>query len=78
MAYNTDAVISEAVRSAGLVRTASETPATQQLIQLNGRYYHVAITNLERTINITDGENAGRTKSPAADMIRDIVGVFVG
>lgn len=79
MAYNTDAVISEAVRSAGLVRAVSETPATtQQLVKLNGRYYHVAITNLERTINITDGENAGRTKPPAADMIRDIVGVFIG
>lgn len=77
MAYDTDLVIAEAVRSAGLVRQATETPVTQQLMQINSRYYHVAITKIERTINITDGENAGRTKPPVADMIRDIVGVFI-
>lgn len=77
MAYNTKTVIAEAIRSADMVRAASDTPTTQQLIQLNGRYYHVAITNLEMTINITDGENAGRTMPPSAEMIRDIVGVFI-
>lgn len=79
MAYNTNAVLLEAARSANMVRTATEVQGrTQRLIQLGGRYYHVAITKLKRTINITDGENAGRTMPPAADMIRDIVGVFIG
>ena len=79
MPYNSKAIIEEAVRSAALVQKAIEAPAnTQRLIQLGGRYYNVAITSIERTINITDGENAGRTMPPAADMIRDIVGVFIG
>lgn len=49
----------------------------QDLICLNGRYYNAAITSLKRTHNITDGENAGRTKPPLAEMIRDIIGTFV-
>ena len=49
----------------------------QNLIELNGRYYNAAITSLKRTHNITDGENAGRTKAPLAEMIRDIIGTFV-
>lgn len=49
----------------------------QDLIKLNGRYYNVAITSLKRSQNITDGENAGRTKPPLAEMIRDIIGNFV-
>ena len=49
----------------------------QDLIKLNGRYYNAAITSLKRTHNITDGENAGRTKPPLAEMIRDIIGTFV-
>lgn len=78
MALNIATVQSEAARSAALLQRATSDEETQSLIKLNGRYYHVAITNLERTINITDGENAGRTKPPAAEMIRDIVGVYVG
>ena len=77
MSYQTDLVVREAVRSAQMVAAASRTPAQQRLVQLNGRYYNVAITKLHRTINITDGENAGRTKPPQAAMIRDIVGVFI-
>lgn len=77
MAYQTNAVIQEAVRSARMVAEASRSPTQQRLIQLNSRYYNVAITKLHRTINITDGENAGRTKPPRAEMIRDIVGVFI-
>lgn len=49
----------------------------QDLIQLNGRYYNAAITSLKRTHDITDGDNAGRTKPPLAEMIRDIVGTFI-
>lgn len=49
----------------------------QDLIQLDGRYYNAAITSLKRTHNITDGENAGRTKPPLAEMIRDIIGTFI-
>ena len=49
----------------------------QNLISINGRYYNAAITSLKRTHDITDGENAGRTKPPMAEMIRDIVGTFV-
>lgn len=49
----------------------------QDLIQLNGRYYNAAITSLKRTHDITDGKNAGRTKPPLAEMIRDIVGTFI-
>ena len=49
----------------------------QNLIQLNGRYYNAAITSLKRTHDITDGDNAGRTKPPLAEMIRDIVGTFI-
>lgn len=49
----------------------------QDLIKLNGRYYNAAITSLKRTHNITDGKNAGRTKAPLAEMIRDIIGTFV-
>lgn len=49
----------------------------QDLIQIDGRYYNAAITSLKRTHNITDGENAGRTMPPLAEMIRDIIGTFV-
>lgn len=77
MAYQTDAVVREAARSAQMVSAAARASGPQKLIQLNGRYYNAAITKLHRTINITDGENAGRTKPPQAEMIRDIVGVFI-
>lgn len=79
MAYDVNLVIAEAKRSAGMVALAAQQAetATQNLIQLNGRYYHVAITSLKRSHSITDGENAGRTKPPLAEMIRDIVGVFI-
>lgn len=77
MAYQPDAVVQEAARSARLVAAVSRAAPAQRLVQLNGRYYNVAITKLRRTINITDGENAGRTKPPLAEMIRDIVGVFI-
>lgn len=70
------AVVAEAQRSASLV-SAAAAQQTQDLIQLNGRYYNAAITSLKRTHNITDGENAGRTKAPLAEMIRDIVGTFI-
>ena len=70
------AVVAEAQRSASLV-SAAAAQRTQDLIQLNGRYYNAAITSLKRTHNITDGENAGRTKAPLAEMIRDIVGTFI-
>lgn len=73
---STQAIIAEAERSAQLVSAAASQP-TQSLIQLNGRYYNAAITSLKRSHNITDGENAGRTKPPLAEMIRDIVGTFV-
>lgn len=49
----------------------------QNLISINGRYYNAAITSLKRTHDITDGDNAGRTKPPLAEMIRDVVGTFV-
>lgn len=49
----------------------------QRLISINGRYYNAAITSLKRTHDITDGENAGRTKPPLAEMIRDVVGTFI-
>lgn len=49
----------------------------QDLIKLNGRYYNAAITSLKRTHNVTDGDNAGRTKAPLAEMIRDIIGTFI-
>lgn len=49
----------------------------QDLIKIDGRYYNVAITSLKRTHNITDGDNAGRTKAPLAIMIRDIIGTFI-
>lgn len=49
----------------------------QDLIFINGRYYNAAITSLKRTHDITDGDNAGRTKPPLAEMIRDVVGTFI-
>lgn len=49
----------------------------QDLISIDGRYYNAAMTSIKRTHNITDGENAGRTAAPAANMIRDIIGVFM-
>lgn len=49
----------------------------QNLICINGRYYNAAITSLKRTHDITDGDNAGRTKPPLAEMIRDVVGTFI-
>lgn len=49
----------------------------QDLIQIAGRYYDVAITSMQRSHNVTDGENAGRTKPPRALMIRDIIGTFI-
>lgn len=49
----------------------------QELLSINGRYYNAAITSLKRTHDITDGDNAGRTKPPLAEMIRDVVGTFV-
>lgn len=75
-------LIAEAQRSgvllanAKLANRAAQTPV-QDLIRLNGRYYNAAITSIKRTQNITDGENAGRTKPPQALMIRDIVGTYV-
>lgn len=49
----------------------------QQLISINGRWYNAAITSLKRIHDITDGDNAGRTKPPLAEMIRDVVGTFI-
>lgn len=49
----------------------------QDLVQVSGRYYNVAITSVRRTHNITDGDNAGRTKPPRALMIRDVIGTFI-
>lgn len=76
------ALIAEAQRSGAMLARAQQVNETapvpiQDLIQLNGRYYKAAITSLKRTHNITDGENAGRTKPPLAVMIRDIVGTYV-
>ena len=49
----------------------------QDLIQINGTCYNAAITSLKRSQNVTDSDNAGRTKAPAAEMIRDVIGTFV-
>lgn len=49
----------------------------QDLISVDGNYFNVSITEVKRTHNITDGDNAGRTAAPAADMIRDIIGTFM-
>lgn len=49
----------------------------QTLISIDGRRYNAAITSLKRIHDITDGENAGRTKPPLAEMIRDVVGTFI-
>lgn len=70
------AVIKDAKRSAGMIGRATQ-QETQRLIQLNGRYYNAAITSVKRTHNITDGQNAGRTQPPSAEMIRDIIGTYI-
>lgn len=49
----------------------------QDLISINGRFFNAAMTSIKRTHNITDGENAGRTAAPMADMIRDVIGTFL-
>ena len=80
MDRNAAALIAEAKRSGAMVAQAvkaSGDAPVQSLISIGGRYYNAAITSLKRTHDITDSENAGRTKPPMAEMIRDIVGTFV-
>lgn len=48
----------------------------QEVFAINGRYYNVAIKSLKPTVNITDGENAGRSTGKGS-MIRDIIGTFI-
>lgn len=75
-------LIAEAERSGTMLTRAMQvnemaSAPVQNLIKLNGRYYNAAITSIKRSHNITDGENAGRTKPPSAIMIRDVVGTYV-
>lgn len=47
-------------------------------VKINGRSFDVdvAISNIEETFNVLDGENAGRVMS--GRMIRDIIGTYIG
>lgn len=46
----------------------------QQLFSIDGKYYDLRITEIQREGSVLDGENAGRTLSGVMD--RDIIGTY--
>lgn len=44
------------------------------MITIDGKTYHVGVTQLQRSAAVLDGDNAGRTMS--GKMVRDLIGTY--